>query len=652
MSDDDEFTPKLGRIRSTKTRERKYLHRVLQGIARAGGRNTKAKRSRFDGSRIGRGSGVGRVLRHGGIRQRRVVVQARFVKLAGKGLQSAQRHLRYLQRDGVNRHGERSALYDKTNDEIDGRSFMEGGQGDRHQFRFIVSPEDGDQYQDLKPLIRRLMAQMEQDLGTQLEWVAADHFNTGHPHAHIVVRGKDDRGQNLVISREYISHGLRARAAELVSLDLGSRTDFEIDAALKREVEQERFTSLDRDLLKQVDPEGHVSANADHAFRQTLRAGRLRKLERLGLADEVARGQWTLAANLEATLRQMGERGDIIKTLHRELAGSGVPRDLSAYAIYDPNEQRQLLGRVMAHGLSDELNERRYLILDGVDGRAYFVDAGLIDPENLPQRNSIVAVIPVRVSIRPSDRSIAEIAAANDGTYSAVLHAQHDPYASPEFIRAHTRRLEALRRGGVDVKRANDGTWSISSAHLTEVETFERSATRAFPVQFEVKAHWPLEQLVTAQGATWLDRELVNGQQADWRDAGFGHDARDALERRRLWLLQNGLALENGDRTIYPTGMLGELQRRDLAHASKTLSAKLNLPYVEVKAAARVSGLYVEKIDLVSGRFAVIADPRAFMLVPWRPVIENQLGKQLSGIVREDGVSWTFGRQRGGPAIS
>src|SRR6185437_5280943 len=75
MSDDDEFTPKLGRIRSTKTRQRKYLHRVLEGIARAGGRHAKGKRSRFDGSRIGRGSGVGRVLRHGGIRQRRVVVQ-------------------------------------------------------------------------------------------------------------------------------------------------------------------------------------------------------------------------------------------------------------------------------------------------------------------------------------------------------------------------------------------------------------------------------------------------------------------------------------------------------------------------------------------------------------------------------------------------
>src|SRR3546814_13860708 len=103
---------------------------------------------------------------------------------------------------------------------------------DRHQFRFIVSPEDGEQYDDLKPLTRRLMAQMEQDLGTKLDWVAVDHFNTCHPHTHIVIRGKDEPGRDLVIGREYLTQGLRERAAELVSLDLGPRTDLDIDNRL------------------------------------------------------------------------------------------------------------------------------------------------------------------------------------------------------------------------------------------------------------------------------------------------------------------------------------------------------------------------------------------------------------------------------------
>jgi len=65
------------------------------------------------------------------------------------------------------------------------------------------------------------MEQMEKDLGTQLDWVAVDHYNTAHPHTHIVLRGKDDKGDDLIIAREYIAHGMRERAAEIVSLDLG-----------------------------------------------------------------------------------------------------------------------------------------------------------------------------------------------------------------------------------------------------------------------------------------------------------------------------------------------------------------------------------------------------------------------------------------------
>lgn len=647
MADDDAFKPKLGRIRSTKAHERKYLHRVLQGVARAGGRHVKSKRSRFDGSRIGRGSGVGRVLRSGGSRQRRVVVQARLVKFARKGFAGAQRHLRYLQREGVTREGEKGVLYDKENDRTDGRAFMEEAKGDRHQFRFIVSPEDGAQYQDLKPLVRRLMAQMEEDLGTRLDWVAADHFNTGHPHSHIVVRGKDDRGQNLIISREYISHGLRARAAELVSLDLGPRTDFEIEAGLKNEVEQERFISLDRDMLKDAGADRQVAAVARDAFRQTLRAGRLKKLERLGLAVELGPGQWQLSPELEQTLRRMGERGDIIKTLHRELSEREVPRDLSAYAIYDPDEASPLVGKVVARGMSDELNERRYLIVDGVDGRVHYVDTGFADPDTLPPESGIVSIMPTPVAVRPSDRTIAEIAQAHDGHYSAVLHAEHDPYASPEFIRSHIRRLEALRRGGLEVGRATDGTWAIPANHLEKVESFERDRTRAHPVQWGVLSGKPLEQLVEIDGATWLDRELVGGSQAGWRDSGFGQDARVALERRRVWLMQNGFAWEEEGRTIYRPRMLEELERRELRSAAQALSAKLNLSFAEANPGKKVEGVLAQKIELASGHYAVIANSREFTLVPWRPVLEKQIGRSVSGIMRGDDVSWTFGRQRG-----
>ena len=130
---------------------------------------------------------------------RRIVVKARIVRLT-VGSRAADAHLRYLQRDGTTLDGERGRLYGPDVDNANGNAFVERGREDRHQFRFIVAPEDGDRIADLSGFTRDLMDQMHADLGTRLDWVAVDHFNTGHPHSHVIVRGKDDLGQDLIIA--------------------------------------------------------------------------------------------------------------------------------------------------------------------------------------------------------------------------------------------------------------------------------------------------------------------------------------------------------------------------------------------------------------------------------------------------------------------
>lgn len=159
------------------------------------------------------------------------------------------------------------------------------------QFRFIVSAEDGAEYDDLKPLIRRFMQRMEQDLGISLDWVAADHGDTAHPHTHIILRGKDELGQNLIIAPEYISRGMRERVAELVSLDLGPRTDREIEARLRLDIDAERLTGTDRRFLCEAGAaDGIMSVGGRTMFEHSLRAGRLRKLAALGLAEDLGEG--------------------------------------------------------------------------------------------------------------------------------------------------------------------------------------------------------------------------------------------------------------------------------------------------------------------------------------------------------------------------
>ena len=661
MAYDDEFEPRLGKIRATSgKRARTYLQWVLQASALSGGRSSSARAGRFHGNRIGRGAGVGRVLAaregHAAFRGRRVVVKTRIVKFKGQGLKAAKLHLRYIQRDGVTRDGQPGELYDRNTDRADAKSFIERAEGDRHQFRFIVSAEDGAQYDDLKPFVRRLMERMEEDLGTKLDWVAVDHHNTGHPHSHIILRGRDELDRDLIIARDYVTHGMRERAAEIVTLDLGPRSDLEIEDRLRLQVEQDRLTDLDRSLRREADAEGLVRSGSGggNALQQSLRAGRLQKLAKLDLAEEIAPGNWKLADDLEATLRRMGERGDIIKTMHREMAARNVTRNAGDYTIYDPGDPdaKRIVGKVIARGLSDEDKDRHFVIVDSVDGRTHYIDIGRGDTIEATPNDSIVAIAPRHSGPKAVDRTIAEVAAANDGRYSIDIHLRHDPTATAAFAETHVRRLEAMRRLGGQVEREVDEIWKIGPDHLERAAAFERNRAQLSPVTVESLSMVPLNRQAGVEGATWLDRELVAEKPTPIRDLSFGREVREALARRRQWLIEQGFAREEHDRTLYRGNMLTQLRDRELGRAAGQLSGELGLAYAEARSGTRIEGIYRRHIDLASGRFAVIEKSREFTLVPWRAVLERNLGKSVSGVMRGDAISWTLGRQRGGPTIS
>lgn len=660
MNTDDDFEPHLGRLRSRPPkRARRYLQRVLAAanLARGGAAFAGRVGERSAGGRIGRAAGVGRLLasrgRMSALERRRVVVKTRIVRLAGKGANAAAAHLRYLQRDGTTREGERGTLYSAEHDAIDAKQFLARGAGDRHQFRFIVSPEDGAQYEELKSVVRRLMARAETDLGTRLDWVAVDHFNTGHPHSHVIVLGHDQRGKDLVIAPDYLTRGLRERAAELVELDLGPRSTREIARGRLAEIEAERLTAIDRQLIRLGGEERIVSSSAAGAFEQTLRAGRLARLARLGLAEDLGQGRWRLAPGLAETLTRMGERGDIIRTMQHAFTAARVERAAADQAIYDPTapDAAPLIGRVLARGLADEHRDRRYLIVDCIDGRSHYVALGREAAEGVGE-GAVVRVAPHRTGVRKVDRTIAAVAAANGGRYDIDTHLAHDRQASEAFARAHVRRLEALRRGGAGVERLADGSWRIAPDHLERVERFEAAQVSARPVTVELLATEPMGRLARADGATWLDHRLLRPDDAPARDAGFGSAVREAEARRRQWLVNEGLGSETGGMFRPASGMIETLRRRELLRVAAALSRELDLPFVEARAGDRVEGVYRRRLDLASGRLALVERAHDFTLVPWRPVLEPHLDKTVAGIVRGEGISWTIGRGRSGPVIS
>jgi hypothetical protein len=238
--DDDSFRVRPGRAwaRDGKTARRplSFMQEVHRAIAMQGGdprRLLRQGRRSWSGSRGEGREGGGRTRRNGrfnargrgakiaatlprenhwtverGVRfrSRRVVVKARVVKLRGGASRAADAHLRYLQRDGVTQDGEPGRVYSAIQDCADGEAFVKRGREDHHQFRFIVAAEDGVELGNLRRFTRNLMDQMEEDLGTRLDWVAIDHHNTGHPHTHIVVRGVTEDGKILNIAGDYIAH--------------------------------------------------------------------------------------------------------------------------------------------------------------------------------------------------------------------------------------------------------------------------------------------------------------------------------------------------------------------------------------------------------------------------------------------------------------
>lgn len=610
-------------------------------------------RTGFDGSRISRATSVARLLgardRHPGLRARRAIVKTRLVRLAGKGLAGARAHLRYIQRDGVTREGEPGRLYSGLADDADGKAFLERCEGDRHQFRFIVSVEDGDQYDDLKPLVRRFMQRMEQDLGTSLDWVAADHVDTRHPHTHIMLRGKDDRGENLIIAPEYIANGMRERVSELVSLDLGPRSDLEIEARLRMDVGAERLTATDRALLRDAGSENIVQPGGRTMFEHSIRVGRLRKLGTLGLATPDGGGRWRLDPELKERLTALGERGDIVRTMQRALSNARVERASADRAIFDADSSpsRPLVGRVLERGLSNELSDRHYLIVDGLDGRVHYVDIGVgaqVDP--LPA-GAIVEIAPAMPRLRASDRTVADIAAANGGLYSAALHRRHDPRASDENVSAHVRRLEAIRRIAGGPERQCDGNWRIGGDHLERATDYEQRLARARPVSVTMLSALPLERLGTLEGATWLDRSIAAGDPGLARDAGFGREVRSALAARQVWLVGEGLAQDHGGAVVFRPDLIATLQRRELLRVTSALSTELKLPFVEAEDGMRVAGRVNRRLELASGSHAVIENSREFTLVPWRPVLSRAIGQEVSGLVNRGDISWSLGRDRG-----
>jgi type IV secretory pathway VirD2 relaxase len=506
---------------------------------------------------------------------RRVVVKARVGRHKGMRYRAAPlaKHISYLERDGVTRDGREASLFDAEGDAADRSAFAARCENDRHHFRFIVSPEDAGAMDDLRGFTRDLMKDMSRDLGTGLDWVAIDHWNTDNPHIHILVRGVADDGTDLVIDRAYVSEGIRFRAEERVSLELGLRSEREMTQAIEREVDAERWTSLDRQIERATAESGGLldlrpAPAGDQASDRMLR-GRAATLERLGLAERLGPTMWMVDPGAERALRDLADRGDIIKTMHRAMQRSGMAFDTSPPALHRETPGDPIVGRLVARGLDDELDGSAFAIVDGVDGRTHHI-------------------------------------------------------------------------------RFDDIEWTgdAKPGAIVELRSWEGRGGTA-RLSLAVRSDLPLGEQIGANGATWLDRQLVARDTA-LAGSGFGLAVRDAMAARATFLEGEGLARRQGQRLVMTSGLIDTLKQRDLDAAQAAIAARTGLAHQPSANGEHVSGIYRERVSLASGRFAMIDDGLGFQLVPWRPALDRHLGQHVSGTMAAGGsIDWSLGRGRG-----
>jgi len=466
MSGEDDFRIRPGRIRSTRAQQpRPFIARALAAAKKAGGGVSRSGRvSSPNRSRFGRGQRAtvqaNRLISN---RTRGAVVKARVVRHSPRSAPMGT-HLDYLRRDGVTRDGEKARLFGPGTEDADGRAFAERCGDDRHHFRFIVSPDDAPDMSDLRSFTRDLVSQMETDLGTRLDWVAVDHWNTAHPHIHVIVRGVRDDGQDLVISRDYIKEGMRDRARDLITQELGPRTDHDIRRTLESQIEAERWTQLDRQLVRDAGKFGIVDL-APPAGRQpdefhALKVGRLRTLEILGVAGQVGHSQWFIKPEAETVLRELGERGDIIKRMHRALTERGIERGSASYVLAGESLDVPIIGRLVERGLDDELRGSAYAVVDGVDGRTHHIKLPHLDAAGDSPPGSIVELRSyedaqgtrrVALAVR-SDLDLGEQVGATGSTWLDRQAIAREPIAlsdsgfGTEVRQALERCLQIVRR--------------------------------------------------------------------------------------------------------------------------------------------------------------------------------------------------------------
>jgi len=421
----------------------------------------------------------------GNLRDRKVVIKAYISKNIDncKWQEKRLKHAHYLTRDEVNKNGKQAKFFSFDGlERAELNEYISRTQCDAHEFRFIISPENGDLL-DLPSYTQDLLTIIQLDVGTKLEWYGVAHYNTDNPHVHLLVRGAKEDGTELRFSRDYIKEGFRNRAQQLATAELGQRSKLEIQLSLKKELKAERITNLDR-LIYYKQGTGHrFNLDSIQPVSQDSIKSRLEKLKELKLARPLSSSQWELKPNFLKELQIHSQSKDIIKLLHKESS-----QELKKCILFNPATSSVIEGRIIKKGPIDEIKDTEYILVCARDKSLHYVELSNL---KLAQKCEIGSIVQVRSAsperLPKSAENIIKAASQNADIFSPLIlkrNAQSKfpnltPDAIDSFVQFHRKKAIKWAAQGLIVQEAKD-KWKVPKNFLELLRHSQKSEKKIY----------------------------------------------------------------------------------------------------------------------------------------------------------------------------
>lgn len=242
---------------------------------------------------------------------------------------------------------------------------------DRNSFKWIISPESSLSVPELEMLAYRCAAWLKKETGLELDWQAAVHTDTAHPHIHMVFNGVDSNGKKYEFPKKLIKGGVfRQACQEILTEMIGPRSEEQVKAARDKRPLADRHTEFDDEIEriagKANEEDGTFLISPSDIRLTPVLKKRLDHLKDIGLASS-GNGMYVLIPSWKKDITMTGRYNTFLEA--KKLVEKGKSLD-----IFEPSKKKRVSGTILGfYRMNDENVWCNAVVIKDKDGNGTFV---------------------------------------------------------------------------------------------------------------------------------------------------------------------------------------------------------------------------------------------------------------------------------------